>query len=134
MTAEQLTDLLKEPSPLQKLGATASASNEHPSHHADLAIDGDPATIWHTNWEPPAQPPHELILDLKKPVRLQGLTYLPRQDHDQRPDRPLSRFTSAPTARIGAQPSRREPGPTMRRSRPSGSRSLRTPASSSWSP
>jgi hypothetical protein len=27
-----------------------------------------------------AQPPHYLILDLKKPVRVGGLKYLPRQD------------------------------------------------------
>jgi len=80
MTAAQLADLLKEPSALQKLGATVSASNHHPVHGPDLAIDGNPSTIWHTNWEPPAQPPHELILDLKKPVRLRGMTYLPRQD------------------------------------------------------
>jgi hypothetical protein len=80
MTAARLADLLKEPGVLQKLGATVSASNHHPSHRPDLAIDGNPVTIWHTTWEPPAQPPHELILDLKKPVRLRGMTYLPRQD------------------------------------------------------
>jgi hypothetical protein len=80
MTVEQLSDLLKQPSLLQKLGATAAASNYHPAHSPDLAIDGDPATIWHTNWEPMAKPPHELILDLKESVRLRGLTYLPRQD------------------------------------------------------
>jgi len=80
MTAAQLADLLQEPSPLQKLGATVSASNHHPTHGPDLAIDGNPSTIWHTNWEPPAQPPHELILDLKERVRLRGMTYLPRQD------------------------------------------------------
>ena len=80
MTTQQLTDLLKEPSPLEKLGATASASNHHPGYAPDLAIDGNPATIWHTSWQPMAQPPHELILDLKKPVHLRGLTYLPRQD------------------------------------------------------
>jgi hypothetical protein len=80
MTVQQLTDLLQEPSPLQKLGATISASNHHPSHRPDLALDGNPSTIWHTNWEPMAPPPHELILDLKQAVRLRGLTYLPRQD------------------------------------------------------
>jgi len=80
MTPEQLADLLQEPRALQKLGATVAASNHHPAHGPDLALDGNPATIWHTNWEPMARPPHELILDLKKPVRLQGLTYLPRQD------------------------------------------------------
>lgn len=80
MTIQQLDGLFTEPSPLQKLGATAAADNHHPSHSPDLAIDGNPSTIWHTNWEPMAQPPHFLALDLKKPVRVRGLTYLPRQD------------------------------------------------------
>jgi len=80
MTVEQVRGLFREPSPLQKLGAVAAASNHHPSHGPDLAIDGNPSTIWHTNWEPMAQPPHHLILDLQKPVRVRGLTYLPRQD------------------------------------------------------
>jgi hypothetical protein len=80
MTPEQLAELWKQPSPLQKLGATISADNSHPSHAAELAIDGDPSTIWHTNWEPMAQPPHYLVLDLKQAVRVTGLTYLPRQD------------------------------------------------------
>jgi hypothetical protein len=80
MTIQQVNDLFREPSPLQKLSAVVVADNHHPSHGPELAIDGNPATIWHTNWEPMAQPPHHLILDLKKPVRVRGLTYLPRQD------------------------------------------------------
>jgi hypothetical protein len=80
MTIQQVTDLRKGPSPLQKLGATITASNHHPTHSPDLAIDGNPSTIWHTNWEPMVKPPHELILDLKERVRLRGVTYLPRQD------------------------------------------------------
>jgi len=75
-----LADLLQEPGTLRKLGATVAASSHHAVHGPDLAIDGNPSTIWHTNWEPPAQPPHELILDLKERVRLQGIRYLPRQD------------------------------------------------------
>jgi hypothetical protein len=80
MTARQVADLLTEPSLLQKLGATAAADSEHQGYAPDLAIDGDPTTIWHTSWEPIAPPPHYLVLDLKKSVRLAGLTYLPRQD------------------------------------------------------
>jgi len=80
MTPEQLGELWKQPSALEKLGATITADNHNPSHAPELAIDGDSSTIWHTNWEPMAQPPHYLILDLKKPVRVAGLTYLPRQD------------------------------------------------------
>ena len=80
MTIEQLRGLFREPGPLEKLGATVAADNHHISHGPELAIDGNPATIWHTNWEPMARPPHHLILDLKKPVRVRGVTYLPRQD------------------------------------------------------
>jgi hypothetical protein len=45
------------------------------------AVDGDPATIWHTQWqdESPA-PPHEIIISLSRPCRIAGFTYLPRQD------------------------------------------------------
>jgi hypothetical protein len=80
MTIQQVSGLFQEPSPLQKLGATIATSSHHASHGPDRAIDGNPSTIWHTNWEPMAEPPHHLILDLKKPVRVKGLTYLPRQD------------------------------------------------------
>jgi len=80
MTPEQLAELWKQPSVLEKLGATIAADNHHPSHAPELAIDGDASTIWHTNWQPMAQPPHYLVLDLKKLVHVAGLTYLPRQD------------------------------------------------------
>jgi len=80
MTIEQLRGLFCEPSMVQKLGASAAADSYHPNYGPELAIDGNPSTIWHTAWEPAAQPPHHLILDLQKPVRVRGLTYLPRQD------------------------------------------------------
>ncbi|MBN1507947.1 MAG: discoidin domain-containing protein [Sedimentisphaerales bacterium] len=80
MTAEQLAALWRQPTAMQKLGVTVTADNAHPSHGVELAIDNNPATIWHTNWEPMAPPPHYLILDLKKSVRVLGLTYVPRQD------------------------------------------------------
>lgn len=43
------------------------------------AIDGDPSTIWHTEWftaDPP--PPHEIQLDLGSTRQVCGLRYLPR--------------------------------------------------------
>jgi hypothetical protein len=44
------------------------------------AVDGDPATIWHTQWQDasPAHP-HEIIIELTPPAMIQGFTYLPRQ-------------------------------------------------------
>ena len=80
MTPEQLAQLRRQPSALQKLGATVTADNHHSNHAPESVIDDNPSTIWHTNWEPMAQPPHWLILDLKQSVRVAGLTYLPRQD------------------------------------------------------
>ena len=45
------------------------------------AVDGNPNTIWHTQWQDasPAHP-HEIILQLDPPCRIKGLTYLPRQE------------------------------------------------------
>ncbi len=45
------------------------------------AVDGDPNTIWHTQWQD-ASPecPHEIILELVPPATIKGFTYLPRQD------------------------------------------------------
>jgi hypothetical protein len=65
---------------LEKLNATVTADSSHPEHRPELTIDQNPNTIWHTQWEPMDAPPHYLILDLKKPLKIQGLTYLPRQD------------------------------------------------------
>jgi hypothetical protein len=47
------------------------------------AVDGNPNTIWHTQWQDasPAHP-HEIILQLDPPCKIKGLTYLPRQDVD----------------------------------------------------
>jgi len=80
MTTRQVADLFAEPGPLQTLGATVTADSYHSNHGPELAIDGNPTTIWHTDWEPATPMPHHLILDLKKTVRVRGLTYLPRQD------------------------------------------------------
>jgi poly(3-hydroxybutyrate) depolymerase len=47
------------------------------------AVDGNPNTIWHTQWldASPAHP-HEIILQLDPPCRIKGLTYLPRPVSD----------------------------------------------------
>jgi hypothetical protein len=45
------------------------------------AVDGNPDTIWHTQWQD-ANPecPHEIIIELTPPSTIKGFTYLPRQD------------------------------------------------------
>lgn len=42
------------------------------------AIDGNPATFWHSVWE--ALPPHYIAVKLPRNAMVSGLTYLPRQD------------------------------------------------------
>ncbi len=47
------------------------------------AIDGNPATFWHTNWSGSQDKhPHEIQIDLGQSVELLGFSQLPRQDND----------------------------------------------------
>ena len=64
-----------------KLKVHYASSEQSKKRAADLAIDGDADTFWHTarDLEPPPEG-HELVLDLGKPYPVAGLTYLPRQD------------------------------------------------------
>ncbi|MBM4061032.1 MAG: hypothetical protein FJ265_08030 [Planctomycetes bacterium] len=76
-----LRTLARPPALLERLGARIhecdSAHDDHPPEHA---IDGDPATIWHTDWEPAAPLPHRLVVDLGRPQALAGVRLVPRQD------------------------------------------------------
>ena len=66
---------------MQRLEATIVADSQEHLQEAGQAIDDNPKTLWHTAWQPsPAPMPHHLILDLRRPVSLRGLTHLPRQD------------------------------------------------------
>lgn len=68
---------------LLELGAKVRASTHARDFDADNVIDGNTRTMWHTAWDETAKDfPHELIVELPKPVRLTGLTCLPRQDHN----------------------------------------------------
>ena len=45
------------------------------------AVDGDPNTFWHTQWQDASPPcPHEIVIELVPPSAISGFTYLPRQD------------------------------------------------------
>ncbi|WP_339248170.1 discoidin domain-containing protein [Paenibacillus sp. FSL F4-0243] len=62
---------------------TAKATSHHSGEEAGNAIDGDPSTIWHTEWEPIAELPQSITLDLGKPRMISKLRYLPRQNGAQ---------------------------------------------------
>src|SRR6266705_3087923 len=55
---------------------TAGADN-----YGKNAVDGDPNTFWHTQWQGTSpEPPHEIVIELIPPNVIKGFTYLPRQD------------------------------------------------------
>lgn len=62
-------------------GWKVTASSEHPGYEAAKAIDGDPATFWHSSWAA-GHPEHPITLtiELPEPLPIRGFTCLPRQD------------------------------------------------------
>jgi hypothetical protein len=45
------------------------------------AVDGNPNTFWHTQWQDDSpEHPHEIIIELHPPSTIKGFFYLPRQD------------------------------------------------------
>lgn len=61
---------------------TATASTEQPGYPPSNAIDGNPATFWHSKYSPTKDvPPQSITLDLGGSYSITGLTYLPRQDN-----------------------------------------------------
>ncbi len=59
----------------------ASSENAANQKCARNAIDGDPATLWHTKFTGgAAPPPHELVIDLGAERNVRGFVYLSRQD------------------------------------------------------
>ena len=55
----------------------------HEAFPAENAIDGDPGTMWHTDWgSEKTGLPHELQIDLGETFQLKGFTYTPRTDNN----------------------------------------------------
>jgi beta-galactosidase len=60
------------------VSASSFQPNEGEPGHA---IDGDPGTFWHTQWDPNVpKHPHELIVDMGVPTRIAALVYTDRAD------------------------------------------------------
>ncbi|HIZ83689.1 MAG TPA: discoidin domain-containing protein, partial [Firmicutes bacterium] len=67
--------------PVTMMSAEASTSNA--GYPPANAIDGNTATMWHSEWSPENVPfPHIFTLDLGKKMLLDTLSILPRQDGD----------------------------------------------------
>ncbi|WP_209445770.1 glycosyl hydrolase family 95 catalytic domain-containing protein, partial [Paenibacillus etheri] len=72
-----------DPSEIPQNEMTAKSTSHHSGDEAGNAIDGDPSTIWHTEWDPMAELPQSITLDLGKPRMISKLKYLPRQNGSQ---------------------------------------------------
>jgi alpha-L-fucosidase len=60
------------------------ADSSHPNNPAEMAIDGNSATMWHTPWgNDVAKQPHYISVDLGENLLLKGFTYTPRTDHNK---------------------------------------------------
>jgi beta-galactosidase len=69
--------------PVRKETAVArvTASSFEPGEgEPENAIDGDPSTYWHSRWNPKADPPHTLTLELREPQEVSRVKVVPRQD------------------------------------------------------
>jgi hypothetical protein len=76
LSPEQLRSLFREN------GITATASSSHPDHPPALAIDGDPATLWHSDWRGQNQGfPISFTLDLQQATALAALRLRNRADN-----------------------------------------------------
>jgi hypothetical protein len=77
------------------LGRTAQADSFSPAYPPAQAVDGNPATLWHTEYVG-AEPgyPHELVLALEEAVEIAGVTVLPRQDSEHGRVRSFELYTS----------------------------------------
>jgi len=79
--AEAIRGLMRPASPMEALGAAATADSTQPGYPAANVLDRDPETIWHTAWGETAPGyPHYLTIDLGRPLEILGLDYLPRRD------------------------------------------------------
>lgn len=81
LDAGDLRKLIVQPPRVLALGATVTASSEAEGYAANLAIDGNPATFWHTPFgAKQVQPPHTLTLRFAKEIETSGIALTPRGD------------------------------------------------------
>ncbi len=85
VTAEQVRGLFTKPSAMQRYGARIfKVSSAEDGFPAANAIDGDPNTMWHTQWTGHLPTfPHELAIEFDRPFPIGGFTALPRQDNNR---------------------------------------------------
>jgi hypothetical protein len=79
--AAQVSALIAVPTVAARRDIKATASSAQPDHEAELAVDGDLTTMWHTPWQPNEIAfPHDLVLELRQSTKLSGFRVSLRQD------------------------------------------------------
>ncbi|WP_295959778.1 discoidin domain-containing protein [Rhodoferax sp.] len=63
---------------LNRTGWTIQADSQQAGNSAELALDGDPQTFWHTAWGPDVPLPHSVVVDMGSSQKVSGMRYLPR--------------------------------------------------------
>ena len=65
-----------------KLIEDIAADSESATDPVEYAFDGDPQTFWHTKWRGSStKQPHWVQVEFKEVVPVEGMCYLPRQNH-----------------------------------------------------
>ncbi|WHY22128.1 discoidin domain-containing protein [Paenibacillus sp. G2S3] len=77
------TPTVSDPNEIPQSEMTATSTSNHSGNEASNVIDGEPSTYWHSEWDPMAELPQSITLDLGKPRMVSKLKYLPRQNGSQ---------------------------------------------------
>ena len=82
VTVDQMRGLMAPASPMERLGVVTVTTDSHELESDGYhAIDGNPQTIWHTQWRAAGPTfPHQFQMEFKSPISIRGFTLLPRQD------------------------------------------------------
>jgi hypothetical protein len=79
LTAEQLATLLKNNTGTEM---EISATSSHGNHPVENLFDGDPTTIWHSDWENRSLGyPYAVTLKFAQPAIVRAVNFQPRQDN-----------------------------------------------------
>jgi hypothetical protein len=80
LTVEDIQALFKSPSLLDS-ASVIHFDSQMPGFEAEMIIDDDPSTFWHTSWgEDEPEYPHEVVIDLGEKKLFSGFELIPRQD------------------------------------------------------
>ena len=76
----EIEALFRPPSSMA-MAKVASVSSAQPGYEAESVLDGDPKTMWHTEWKSgDAQYPHELVIDLGRRTAIEAIVFKHRGD------------------------------------------------------